>query len=137
MVAIDVSWPYGPMLAVESAEIGTTMIALSIPGLKPLFGSMFVRFYTSYGSKSTRQGNTIAMNGSLRANAKSSRAGGGLGSLNPYQRAASETSVSGGNRHLTESDDNLIESLHKKTEYGVRVVTTMAVDKSDTPADRL
>jgi hypothetical protein len=30
------SWSYNPMLAVEAAEIGATLIALSVPGLKPL-----------------------------------------------------------------------------------------------------
>ncbi|KIN03383.1 hypothetical protein OIDMADRAFT_39725 [Oidiodendron maius Zn] len=30
------SWDYDPMLAIENAEIGGTLIALSIPGLKPL-----------------------------------------------------------------------------------------------------
>lgn len=33
----DSSWNYDPMLAIENAEIGGTLIALSIPGLKPLF----------------------------------------------------------------------------------------------------
>jgi hypothetical protein len=32
----DGSWFYCPMLAIENAEIGGTLIALSIPGLKPL-----------------------------------------------------------------------------------------------------
>lgn len=33
----DQSWSYNPMLAVEVSEIGATLIALSIPGAKPLF----------------------------------------------------------------------------------------------------
>lgn len=33
----DSSWNYNPMLAIENSEIGGTLIALSIPGLKPLF----------------------------------------------------------------------------------------------------
>ncbi|RAL13924.1 uncharacterized protein BO97DRAFT_332864, partial [Aspergillus homomorphus CBS 101889] len=34
----DGSWAYDPMLAVETSEIGSTLIALSIPALKSLFG---------------------------------------------------------------------------------------------------
>jgi hypothetical protein len=37
----DMSWSYNPLLAIESAEIGSTLIALSIPALKPLFGTLF------------------------------------------------------------------------------------------------
>jgi hypothetical protein len=37
----DSSWAYDPMLAVENAEIGGTLIALSIPGLKPLVNRAF------------------------------------------------------------------------------------------------
>ncbi|ORY60785.1 uncharacterized protein BCR38DRAFT_459768 [Pseudomassariella vexata] len=36
----DHSWEYGPLLAVEVSEIGFTLIALSIPGIKPLFDKM-------------------------------------------------------------------------------------------------
>lgn len=39
--ATDGSWAYDPMLAIETSEIGGTLIALSIPALKPLFGSWF------------------------------------------------------------------------------------------------
>lgn len=37
----DGSWAYNPMLAIETSEVGGTLIALSIPALKPLFGSWF------------------------------------------------------------------------------------------------
>ncbi|KAK4569801.1 hypothetical protein LTR86_002770 [Recurvomyces mirabilis] len=37
----DESWAYDPFLAVEIAEIGSTLIALSIPALKPFVGSVF------------------------------------------------------------------------------------------------
>lgn len=32
----DMSWSYNPMLGVETSEIGATLIALSVPGVKPL-----------------------------------------------------------------------------------------------------
>ncbi|KAF7717524.1 Uncharacterized protein PECH_005452 [Penicillium ucsense] len=39
--ATDGSWAYNPMLCVENAEISGTLIALSVPALKPLFGNIF------------------------------------------------------------------------------------------------
>ncbi|EPS32302.1 hypothetical protein POX_d05535 [Penicillium oxalicum] len=39
--AADGSWAYNPMLCVENAEIAATLIALSVPALKPLFGNIF------------------------------------------------------------------------------------------------
>lgn len=39
----DGSWAYNAMLAVENAEIAGTLIALSVPALKPLFVSLFSR----------------------------------------------------------------------------------------------
>lgn len=37
----DESWSYDPLLAIEVSEIGSTLIALSIPALKPICGSVF------------------------------------------------------------------------------------------------
>lgn len=34
----DNTWYYDPQLATEMSEIGATLIALSVPALKPLFG---------------------------------------------------------------------------------------------------
>ncbi|CRK42362.1 hypothetical protein BN1723_000773 [Verticillium longisporum] len=39
----DMSWAYNPMLIVEVAEIGATLIALSIPGIKPVFDRFILR----------------------------------------------------------------------------------------------
>jgi hypothetical protein len=41
---VDGSWFYNPMLVIETAEVGATLIALSIPGLKPLLGRRFEIF---------------------------------------------------------------------------------------------
>lgn len=46
----DGSWFYDPMLAIENAEIGGTLIALSIPGLKPLLGNCFTKIDRSFKS---------------------------------------------------------------------------------------
>lgn len=48
--ATDGSWYYNPQLAIEVAEIGGTLIALSIPGLKPLFALWYESMRTSVGS---------------------------------------------------------------------------------------
>lgn len=39
----DMSWSYNPMLIVETAEIGATLIALSVPGVKPVFDRLVLR----------------------------------------------------------------------------------------------
>ena len=49
-VLADGSWFYDPMLAIENAEVGGTLIALSIPGLKPLLGTCFAKIDRSFKS---------------------------------------------------------------------------------------
>ena len=39
----DESWSYDPLLVIETAEIGATIIALSVPGIKPLFDVVVLR----------------------------------------------------------------------------------------------
>ncbi|GMF78992.1 unnamed protein product [Aspergillus oryzae] len=39
--ADDGSWAYDPMMVIENAEIAGTLIALSVPALKPVFGNIF------------------------------------------------------------------------------------------------
>lgn len=51
--ASDGSWAYNPMLCVENAEIASTLIALSVPALKPVFGNLFGHL-TEYASSHTR-----------------------------------------------------------------------------------
>ncbi|KPM42124.1 hypothetical protein AK830_g4367 [Neonectria ditissima] len=46
----DQSWSYNPMLGVEVSEIGATLIALSVPGVKPLFDRFIMRKDASVGS---------------------------------------------------------------------------------------
>ncbi|KAJ5098749.1 hypothetical protein N7532_005750, partial [Penicillium argentinense] len=50
--AADGSWAYNPMLCVENAEVASTLIALSVPALKPVFGSLFAHI-TEYTSSHT------------------------------------------------------------------------------------
>ncbi|KZF25824.1 hypothetical protein L228DRAFT_266268 [Xylona heveae TC161] len=49
---VDMSWAYSPMLAVETSEVAGTITALSVPALKPLFGSFF-HFATSRSKSAT------------------------------------------------------------------------------------
>ncbi|KAK0710803.1 hypothetical protein B0H67DRAFT_554876 [Lasiosphaeris hirsuta] len=56
----DQSWSYNPMLAVEVSEIGATLMALSVPGIKPMFDRWVLRktptSSTHGGSSKTRSG---------------------------------------------------------------------------------
>ncbi|KAH8651386.1 hypothetical protein BX600DRAFT_483779 [Xylariales sp. PMI_506] len=61
----DETWTYDPMLAIEVSEIGATLIALSIPGIKPFFNICLNRHGDStnsgggtYGKTSTSKGKT-------------------------------------------------------------------------------
>lgn len=47
----DESWSYGYLLAIEVAEVGATLVALSVPALKPQFGSMFETFDRTFISR--------------------------------------------------------------------------------------
>jgi hypothetical protein len=49
------------MLAIETAEIGCTLIALSVPGLKPLLGKWFQGFGTSEMPKSHSSGQVLTI----------------------------------------------------------------------------
>ncbi|CAG8020390.1 unnamed protein product [Penicillium nalgiovense] len=53
----DGSWAYNPMMCVESAEIAATLVALSVPALKPVFGNLFAHL-TEYTSSHTRSRST-------------------------------------------------------------------------------
>ncbi|KAJ5807364.1 hypothetical protein N7447_010820 [Penicillium robsamsonii] len=53
----DGSWAYNPMMCVENAEIAATLVALSVPALKPVFGSLFAHL-TEYTSSHTRTRST-------------------------------------------------------------------------------
>jgi hypothetical protein len=44
----DQSWSYNGLLTIEVAEIGSTLVALSVPALKPFFGKFFVFLDTTF-----------------------------------------------------------------------------------------
>jgi hypothetical protein len=67
----DESWSYDYLLAIEVSEIGSTLVALSIPALKPLFGSLFASldrtFISRDYSKRRLTGGTVAGSGHSRS----------------------------------------------------------------------
>jgi hypothetical protein len=131
------------MLAVENSEIGATVIALSIPGLKPLFGTLFDKLVASY-PRSHGNSTPAGLSGTGiygMGTRKGSRAFGSALASNPYTRAASETSVKVG--PAQDSDDELLnppQSAFRGREKnsddsgvrdnGVRVTTTTTVDRT-------
>ncbi|GIJ91847.1 hypothetical protein Asppvi_010822 [Aspergillus pseudoviridinutans] len=64
--ASDGSWAYNPMLCVENAEVSSTLIALSVPALKPVFGNVFSHL-TEY---TVRHTNSRSAGGRLRSQSK-------------------------------------------------------------------
>ncbi|KAL1582807.1 hypothetical protein WHR41_08317 [Cladosporium halotolerans] len=60
----DQSWSYNPLLTIEVAEIGSTLVALSVPALKPFFGKVFAFLDSTFVSTSgTRNNNTAGGTG--------------------------------------------------------------------------
>lgn len=66
---MDMSWTYNPMLAVEVSEIGGTLIALSIPGIKPLFDKLIRKTghdsnsggHSGYSTKGVTKGTSMTL----------------------------------------------------------------------------
>lgn len=56
----DQSWSYNGLLTVEVAEISSTLVALSVPALKPFFGKLFAfldnTYFTSPSSRTASEG---------------------------------------------------------------------------------
>ncbi|KAF5675838.1 integral membrane protein pth11 [Fusarium heterosporum] len=61
----DMSWAYNPMLAIEVSEIGATLIALSVPGVKPLFDKVILRRDITQGESTgkSRYGKPVSSKG--------------------------------------------------------------------------
>jgi hypothetical protein len=83
----DESWYYDPFLAVENAEIGATLFALSVPALKPLFGNLFMKIDSTISSNFGRSSRSRAM--SAHQGDKK------LIPMDQYERAESEVSAVG------------------------------------------
>lgn len=80
----DESWSYDPLLAVENAKIAATLFAQSVPGLKPLCGSLFAKIdstiATNFG-RSSRSRTISTYQGDMR-----------FVPVDQYERAKSEVS---------------------------------------------
>ncbi|RGP70844.1 hypothetical protein FLONG3_7300 [Fusarium longipes] len=70
---MDMSWAYNPMLVIEVSEIGATLIALSVPGFKPLFDKIVLQREITEGDRTEE---------SKYTKQKSSKGGTALRSLN-------------------------------------------------------
>ena len=90
------------MLAVENAEIGATLIALSVPGLKPLFKRWLSGVDISF-FKSQPNPTSISLNQKPRSQGEHR-----FGGADRYQRAGSDVSVPVAKRG--DSDDSLMKT---------------------------
>ncbi|KAH7323830.1 hypothetical protein BKA65DRAFT_75592 [Rhexocercosporidium sp. MPI-PUGE-AT-0058] len=128
-VFIDTSWVYGPQLVIECAEVGSTIIALSIPGLKPLFQNWFSLFNLQLKSYSRSRGLSRPTH-----NTSTNITEPGLSHADYYARAPSESSVGDRQYPLSRaygadkgSDDDLLdmEMGNRKQSPGIEVTTTI------------
>lgn len=54
----DQSWSYNGLLTIEVAEIGSTLVALSVPALKPFFGKFFTFLDTTFITNASSRAGT-------------------------------------------------------------------------------
>ncbi|KAL7897349.1 hypothetical protein HDV63DRAFT_392851 [Trichoderma sp. SZMC 28014] len=101
----DESWSYDPMLGVEASEIGATLIALSVPGAKPLFDKIVFKKDDSqtsgashYGRKTSsfRSRGTALSNLRFQTNSQHSILG---SEQEEGPKYGAETSAMAGSRH--------------------------------------
>jgi len=79
----DQSWSYNGLLTIEVAEIGSTLVALSVPALKPFFGKFFTFLDTTWIT------NASSRNGSKRESKRES----GFGLVNWRRKEGSTQSA--------------------------------------------
>lgn len=99
----DGSWYYDPMLAIETSEIGGTLIALSVPGLKPLFGSWFAHINGDEYNPQTRSGTISYPMHMMRGRTQLSSGK----DIVP----ASQTIIKAHSNDRNDSDDSLLDGL--------------------------
>ncbi|KFX87167.1 hypothetical protein V490_08480 [Pseudogymnoascus sp. VKM F-3557] len=128
-VFVDTSWVYGPQLVIECAEVGSTIIALSIPGLKPLFQNWFTLFNLQLKSSSRSRGLSRPTH-----NTSTKITEPGLSRADCYARAPSESSAGDRRYPLGRaygadkgSDDELLDMQRGnwKQNPGIEVTTTI------------
>jgi len=101
------------MLAIENAEIGGTLIALSVPGLKPLFGVRFGSLHASFSKSQSRSGPVTYPTRRTRGR---SQLGSGTDVIIP-----SETTIRTHGPRPNDSDDSLLggDGIHVRKELNV------------------
>ncbi|RJE21942.1 hypothetical protein PHISCL_05717 [Aspergillus sclerotialis] len=90
----DGSWAYNPMMCIENAEIAGTLIALAVPSLKPLFGTLFSHL-SGYASGRTRTQTSKLQTQSkgIGTNNRNSRRLLSRSKIDEYEMMSSETSI--------------------------------------------
>ncbi|KAJ3480238.1 hypothetical protein NLG97_g8118 [Lecanicillium saksenae] len=119
----DMSWEYNPMLGVEVAEIGATLIALSVPGVKPIFDKFIL------GKQETSE--TSGSTSNRMQNKTSDSAGTRLGTLRRRSQhlgsqeglnSSYEAAVSAG--HYLDTDDyhsaKSTDGIYVKTDFDIK-----------------
>ncbi|KAF7519245.1 hypothetical protein PCG10_010107 [Penicillium crustosum] len=145
----DGSWAYNPMMCVESAEIAATLVALSVPALKPVFGNLFAHL-TEYTSSHTRSRSRSTKIPSL---GHSKTVGSGAVSSNrdskrlinwskigkdDYEMMPSEISVSRDTRAASRASDEIERGARSP---GIRVTNEVTINRGsevrvETPRSR-
>lgn len=111
----DGSWYYDPQLTIEVAEVGGTLMALSIPGLKPLLGLWYHKMKSTADSGASPTDSPDLKTLGYRREMSDA----GLPQRKsqwhePFRRSAMKTSIDAGNatakRSSRASDDDLLSS---------------------------
>lgn len=135
----DGSWAYNPMMCVENAEIAATLVALSVPALKPVFGNLFAHL-TEYTSSHTRSRSTkmpslghskTVGSGAVSSNRDSKRLinWSKIGK-DDYEMMPSEISVSGDIRGASRASDHSGEVRRGARSPGIRVTNEVTINRA-------
>ncbi|KAJ6102862.1 hypothetical protein N7486_005289, partial [Penicillium sp. IBT 16267x] len=125
--ASDGSWAYNPMLCVENAEIAGTLLALSVPALKPVFGNMFSRL-TEYTGSRTRS-RSRSNGGRLRSQSKPTSA---LGTVRDDKRLLNWSKIGTDDYEMMPSEVSVARELSKSTKTpGIRVTNEVNITRGE------
>lgn len=135
----DSSWAYNPMMCVENAEIAATLVALSVPALKPVFGNLFAHL-TEYTSSHTRSRSTkmpslghskTVGSGAVSSNRDSKRLinWSKIGK-DDYEMMPSEISVSGDIRGASRASDHSGDVDRGARSPGIRVTNEVTINRA-------
>ena len=110
----DQSWSYKSLLAIEVSEIGSTLIALCVPALKPLFGSIFSHLDRTFVDASSKDRSGANKRTSVHA------AGSANELLNlPARRAASPSSTKYRNPSVQSFSSERPIVIQRHVEYSI------------------